>query len=621
VRRVAEYVGDSTFEGGTTVEPRDSLSPEQERIAVLPRDTPLLVLAGPGTGKTHTLLGRVGHLLSTSADGSGGILILSFTRAVVRELHERLRRSEVPRLSYLRPVTFDSFATRLLRSMPRLDGAGDLLAGGFEDRILAATRALHESEEAIEWFGRFDHVVVDEIQDLVGVRAEMVLEILSLVPGFDLFGDPAQGIYGWQQGGRRDATSDEFLAEIRRRHASSLVELELDENHRMSEERARMWASVRPGLMDLEGAAASFPRLREMLAESESAGSLSDLPEALGRLDGRTAILCRTNVEAMMVSEALSRARVDHDLRRVAGERVVPAWVASIFASRRFVDEERFLAEFEAGWGGYPAPAEHVWELLIRLGGEEERVGVEKISAAIRDGTFPDELSAGLASPVVVSTIHRAKGLEFENAVVVEPESWRLERGDPGEEARILFVAMTRARRALLRLSPLDTSNWSLDDASGRWVRSVPTKRWMTIGLSVEGGDIHHMHPAGTWVFEDDPRDLQAYLSSEVKPGDPLTLNLVPGRQDDHQLARYELVHGGRVVGVTGEAFTRALSLRLAGWNRTPRQWPRAIEGLRVESVDTVAGLEGVGEGAGLGRFGLWLRPRPIGLGRVVWAR
>ena len=43
------------------------------------------------------------------------------------------------------------------------------------------------------------HVLVDEIQDLVGPRAQLVMALLRLADaGFTLFGDPAQAIYGHQ---------------------------------------------------------------------------------------------------------------------------------------------------------------------------------------------------------------------------------------------------------------------------------------------------------------------------------------------------------------------------------------------------------------------------------------
>jgi hypothetical protein len=64
---------------------------EMQLAAILAGPGPVLVLAGPGTGKTQTLMGRVRHLLEKGADPAR-ILVLTFTRKAARELKERLQR-------------------------------------------------------------------------------------------------------------------------------------------------------------------------------------------------------------------------------------------------------------------------------------------------------------------------------------------------------------------------------------------------------------------------------------------------------------------------------------------------------------------------------------------------
>jgi uncharacterized protein (TIGR00375 family) len=64
---------------------------EMQMAAILAGPGPVLVLAGPGTGKTQTLMGRVRHLLEQGADPAR-ILILTFTRKAARELKDRLHR-------------------------------------------------------------------------------------------------------------------------------------------------------------------------------------------------------------------------------------------------------------------------------------------------------------------------------------------------------------------------------------------------------------------------------------------------------------------------------------------------------------------------------------------------
>ena len=163
--------------------PEGPLTAEQQAAVDVPADRATLVLAGPGTGKTFTLIARVDRLLQQGRQP----LVLSFTRAVVRELHERLRRTGTDAARYLRPVTFDSFATRMLSAIPGLAGWRNWETSSFEGRISAAVAALEHEEEARRWLvDRFDHVVVDEVQDLVGRRARLVLSLLELVPAFTL---------------------------------------------------------------------------------------------------------------------------------------------------------------------------------------------------------------------------------------------------------------------------------------------------------------------------------------------------------------------------------------------------------------------------------------------------
>ena len=70
------------------------------------------------------------------------------------------------------------------------------------------------------------------------------------------------------------------------------------------------------------------------------------------------------------------------------------------------------------------------------------------------NGTCPEELRARREALITVSTIHRAKGLEFDAVFVVrndrEPEDQFVE-----EEARILYVGATRARVELVEGSPV----------------------------------------------------------------------------------------------------------------------------------------------------------------------
>jgi len=68
----------------------DTLNPAQ-RAAAAHGDGPLLIVAGAGTGKTHTLAHRVAHLIAGGADPRR-ILLLTFTRRAAAEMSRRVER-------------------------------------------------------------------------------------------------------------------------------------------------------------------------------------------------------------------------------------------------------------------------------------------------------------------------------------------------------------------------------------------------------------------------------------------------------------------------------------------------------------------------------------------------
>jgi DNA helicase-2/ATP-dependent DNA helicase PcrA len=87
------------------------LNPAQRAAVESP--APLLILAGAGSGKTHTLVHRVAHLLMKGADARR-ILLLTFTRRAAQEMTTRARRiCERDGLTWA--GTFHAVANRLLR--------------------------------------------------------------------------------------------------------------------------------------------------------------------------------------------------------------------------------------------------------------------------------------------------------------------------------------------------------------------------------------------------------------------------------------------------------------------------------------------------------------------------
>lgn len=90
------------------------LNPNQSAAAQW-NEGPLLVLAGPGSGKTATLTARVARLIEQGQDDSFRILCLTFTRKAAAEMRERLLNLVPNAKDRVLLTTFHSFATDILR--------------------------------------------------------------------------------------------------------------------------------------------------------------------------------------------------------------------------------------------------------------------------------------------------------------------------------------------------------------------------------------------------------------------------------------------------------------------------------------------------------------------------
>ncbi len=92
----------------------EGLNPSQKEAALWDGG-PLLVLAGPGSGKTKTLISRVARIIDENPDESFRILCLTFTRKAAAEMRERLFGLVPAAQKRVHLTTFHSFATDVLR--------------------------------------------------------------------------------------------------------------------------------------------------------------------------------------------------------------------------------------------------------------------------------------------------------------------------------------------------------------------------------------------------------------------------------------------------------------------------------------------------------------------------
>ncbi|MFD3554112.1 UvrD-helicase domain-containing protein [Streptomyces goshikiensis] len=623
-----------------TAEDGPVLTSEQQAVVGRSWDTRLLVTAGAGTGKTHTLVRRmealVGHVDPEEALEASELLVLSFSRAAVRELRDRIARHG-ERARRVRVQTFDSWAYSLLvQAYPEREWS----ALSFDERIRAATNAIETGAlESLE-SGPPAHVIIDEVQDLVATRREMVESLLDRLQdscGFTLVGDSAQAIYDFQIEDPEEYAdrADLFLRWVRASYADDLVELRLTRNFRAVTPEACTALPFGPAVQGIggapEGVDAAAERLhgelRERLLDLPNLSSLTDsfTLDSLRSFPGTCAILTRDNRQALIVSELLHTQSVPHALRRSLRDRPVPYWAAEVLRRTEAATlTEGRLHELLCGIGlPEGTDPDRVWPALrvVARGTGRGTLDTTRLRRLVAERRFPDELADPEPSRLVVSTVHRSKGLEFDRVVLLTPPSVvELRRRDAEldvpAETRALYVAMTRAREDLYRVAAPDTATVLKHKPTGRWYRGVPNSRqkWRRDGVEVRAGDVCALEPADAL---NDATGAQSYLREQVRPGDAVTFRLrdtLP--MGAEQSPRYALLHEGHEIGDASEVFRSDLYSALKIGTTWEIQWPEEIFGLRIDCLESVAGSTAAGANAGLGAHGVWIAPRISGIGR-----
>lgn len=90
----------------------------EQRTAVDQIDGPLLVIAGPGTGKTQLLSARAAHILQATDALPQNILCLTFTESGAANMRERLTRFIGKQAYDVQIGTYHSFGSDLIRRFP-----------------------------------------------------------------------------------------------------------------------------------------------------------------------------------------------------------------------------------------------------------------------------------------------------------------------------------------------------------------------------------------------------------------------------------------------------------------------------------------------------------------------
>ncbi|MCC7375577.1 MAG: RecQ family ATP-dependent DNA helicase [Verrucomicrobiales bacterium] len=472
-------------------------NPAQIRIVTAPVHRNLLVLAGPGSGKTRTVVHRCAYLLRVERVPPRGILVCCFNRHAAHELRRRLFELVGDDARGVLVQTYHGLALRLLgRSLesarsdvgdvPDFDAmvrdAAALLRG--ESKV----PGLEPDEVRDRLLAGFRHILVDEYQDIDEPQYAMISAIagrglsdsdqcLSIMA----VGDDDQNIYAFRGANVR------FIRQFQQDYAADVHHLV--ENYRSTRyliEAANQAIAPNTDRMKAEhpiridAARALHPpggefgqrdsqthgrlQIRSVLGQAEQAAAALAEIRRLGVLGvsdfSRMAVLGETHrdlaaVRALLEREAIPvrwlACRGSIPLEQVREVRDVLNWLGT--DCPRETNATQVSAAIDALFARRPA---NPWIEFVRRQVENwklETGDVSQPAAAIREflreACEDGRRGGGWGAGVALGTVHAAKGTEHDHVMLIGAWALPAARQRREELRRAFYVGITRARHSL----------------------------------------------------------------------------------------------------------------------------------------------------------------------------
>ena len=421
------------------------LSESQSRIIHDAEARYIVVAAGPGSGKTRVLVHKLAALLLMEDIKHEQLLMLTFSRAAATEFKKRLMALIGNAAHFVEIKTFHSYCFDLLGQIGSLEGANNV--------VKDAARWI-ESGEAEPGRITKSVLVIDEAQDMDENEANLVKALMHRNEDLRVIavGDDDQNIYTFR------GASAAFLHEMV--SLPGAVQYEMTENYRSSSAitalanllakqihdrmKATSITSMTNDPPDVTITKHATPYMYEPIAES-----IANRPS-----EGAICVLTSTNHEALQMQGVLLKKGIHARLIR---------------STDRFrldnLAEVRHLLKLIDSRLSSPVIADDLWQYarkrltvlyaysdclpnILHMMQEFETVSPIKYFSDLKEfihESHYEDFYAEEQHSVTISTIHKAKGREFDTVYLLLNHP-ALETDD---DIRRLYVGITRARRSL----------------------------------------------------------------------------------------------------------------------------------------------------------------------------
>jgi ATP-dependent DNA helicase RecQ len=442
----------------------------------------LLVLAGPGSGKTRVIAHRCAYLLRVERVRPREILVVCFNRAAAISLRQRIRALVGKDAFGVTVQTYHSLAMRLIGASLAEHSERSQEQPDFDEMIRSATRMLKgecelpglERDEMRErLLAGYRHILIDEYQDINQDQYELISAIagrtiesknedakLSILA----VGDDDQNIYSFQ------GANIGFIRQFENDYEAKIHYLV--ENYRSSGNIID--ASNRLIACNRDRMKRDHPIRINHARKSDSLGAPVQIVRCSGELDqarsvlqavqgsreagGSIAVFARTNLELCPVRAALETAQIPNaavsgrkDSAPVSRMREPQALISFLKDLDQFtVTAQRIQQEFrrmdcyssDNPWCTIVDAILSEWESTTLNHARPPADAVDFLYEALYDLRH----APPSADAVHLSTVHAAKGLEFDHVILLG--NWHAGSNDE-EERRLYYVGMTRAKQTL----------------------------------------------------------------------------------------------------------------------------------------------------------------------------
>lgn len=422
-----------------------ALSPKQMEIISDKESRCIVVAAGPGSGKTRVLVHKLASLLLLEDVKHEQLLMLTFSRAAAIEFKQRLMNLIGNAAHFVEIKTFHSYCFDLLGRIGNLDDAKDVVS--------RAAQMISEGEVEQNRIAK-TVLVIDEAQDMSSEEYSLVRALMSANEEMRVIavGDDDQNIYEFR------GSNSQYMAQLLRESNGRFVEM--TENYRSSK---HIVSYANAFVKGIRGRMKSMPIVSMSKEEGmvsvtfhSSAYMYEPLVRNLlqHRNQGSTCVLTQTNEEAVILVALLRKHGLQSKLiQSMEGFRF---WnMAEVRLFLKYIDSHTHT----------PLIADYVWEDAKRKTYEAyatseslhylkrcielfEETNKAKYLTDFKEFVFESSVEDFCdlsGADVVVSTIHKSKGREFDDVYMLITDPLH-----PTDDVmRRYYVGMTRAKQRL----------------------------------------------------------------------------------------------------------------------------------------------------------------------------